>query len=181
MLRETSLETSMNRQEMMRIVIKMICLCGLLAGSASCSVYMAANQPKAKDLSVLESGTHRSRVIAELGAPAWSGEKDGNKVDVFAFRDGYSTANRTARALFHGVSDFFTLGLWEVIGTPTEAIFSGDEMKVEIAYGPDDRVTKTTNLLETGKAEKKAEPSGPPRKDDDSVAIADQDQGAGAK
>ncbi len=50
-----------------------------------CGVYMAANQPRQKDLSVLREGTPRSRVIAELGSPVWTGQKDGNTVDVFAF------------------------------------------------------------------------------------------------
>jgi hypothetical protein len=93
----------------------------VLFTNTGCSVYMAAKQPDAKDLSVLKPGIHRSRIIAELGAPIWSGEKDGDKADVFVFKQGYSGAARTARAVFHGTADVFSLGLWEVISTPTEA------------------------------------------------------------
>lgn len=50
---------------------------------------MAEEKPGKKSLSVLEEGTPRSHVIAELGAPVWSGEKDGNKVDVFDFTQRY--------------------------------------------------------------------------------------------
>ena len=62
----------------------------ILWTNSGCSVSMAAKQPGKKDLSVLEEGTPRSHVIAELGAPVWSGEKDGNKADVFAFTQRYS-------------------------------------------------------------------------------------------
>jgi len=42
---------------------------------AGCAVVKATNQPDKKNLSVLSVGTPRRHVIAELGAPNWSGEK----------------------------------------------------------------------------------------------------------
>ena len=63
----------------------------LLLFSTGCSVYMAAHQPKAKDLSVLTPGTQMGQVIAELGAPICTGEMEGDKADVFSFTQGYST------------------------------------------------------------------------------------------
>lgn len=119
----------------------------MLLMSSGCSVYMAAKQPRAKDLSVLKEGTPRSHVIAELGAPAWSGEKGGNKVDVFAFTQGYSAGAKAGRAFFHGAADVFTLGLWEVIGTPVESVASGTEMKVEVIYDGNDQV-KAAEVIE---------------------------------
>ncbi|MGH7830711.1 MAG: hypothetical protein ACREP8_11090 [Candidatus Binatia bacterium] len=110
---------------------------------------MAAKQPGAKDLGVLSQGTHRSIVIAELGAPVWAGEKDGNKVDIFVFTHGYSTPAKTVRALFHGTADVFTLGLWEVVSTPGEAIFSGTEMKVEVSYDEKDLVKSAKAITGT--------------------------------
>lgn len=127
-------------------------LCGVILllifgfGGVGCGVYMAAKQPREKDLSVLNPGTPRGHVIAELGAPTWSGERDGNKVDIFTFVQGYSTANRSARALFHGVSDVFSLGLWEVIATPVEGAFSGTTMKVEVTYDEREDVRLVKNL-----------------------------------
>jgi hypothetical protein len=118
----------------------------LLFTNTGCSVYMAAKQPEAKDLSLLKPGIHRSRIIAELGAPVWSGEKDGDKADVFVFKHGYGGAARTARAVFHGTADVFSLGLWEVISTPTEAYFSGSDMKVEVTYDGKDLVKSTKDL-----------------------------------
>jgi hypothetical protein len=117
-----------------------------LLTNSGCSVYMAAKQPDAKDLSVLKAGTHRGRVIAELGAPVWSGDKDGEKTDVFVFKHGYGAAARTGRAVFHGTADVFTLGLWEVVSTPTEAYFSGSDVKIEVAYDIKDLIRSTKDL-----------------------------------
>lgn len=122
----------------------------VLSVNTGCSVYMAAKQPRERDLSVLSPGTPRGYVIAELGAPVWSGEKVGEKVDVFTFTQGYSTGARSARALFHGISDVFTLGLWEVISTPVEGAFSGTEMKFEVTYNKDDQVKTAKNLTGAG-------------------------------
>ncbi len=114
----------------------------LLLLTSGCSVVMATQQPGRKDLSVLSKGVERPRVIAELGSPlSTETKKDGCKVDTFAFVQGYSTGAKAGRAVFHGVADFFTLGLWEVVGTPTEAIFSGSKVKTNVEYDKDDRVT----------------------------------------
>lgn len=131
---------------------------GLLFLNTGCSVYMAAHQPSAKNLSVLDPGTPRSQVIAELGAPVWSGEKDGNKADLFTFTQGYSTGAKVARALFHGTADVFSLGLWEVVSTPGEAIFSGTDVKVEVAYDEKDQVKSVRNIGKDDDQKKGASP-----------------------
>jgi len=124
----------------------LVCWTLLVLAMSGCAVVLAAKQPDAKDLSVLNPGTPRSMVVAELGPPAWSGVRDGAKVEVFAFVDGYSKATKAARAFFHGAADFFTLGLWEVVGTPAEAIFTGSKMKVEVVYDGRDQVVSVRNL-----------------------------------
>ncbi len=113
---------------------------------SGCSVFMAAKQPPKKDLSVLEIGTPRSRVISELGQPAASDTKDGKRVDMFVFQQGYSKGAKTGRALFHGAADVMTLGLWEVVGTPTEMVFDGAHMSYEVTYDADDRIENVANL-----------------------------------
>ena len=112
-----------------------------------CSVFMAAKQPPKKNLNVLEKGTARADVLAELGAPINSEQKDGKKVDIFSFRQGYTKGVKVCRAVFHGVADVFTLGLWEIIGTPTEMIADGKDIKVEVIYNKDDKVEQS-NILE---------------------------------
>ncbi len=124
----------------------------ILLANSGCSVFMAANQPGKKDLSVLDEGTPRVNVVAELGAPVLSEEEDGHKVDLFAFTQGYSKGSRTGRAVFHGIADVFTLGLWEVVGTPIEATATGTDMKLKVVYDESDLV-KSVEFLEGEKTE----------------------------
>jgi hypothetical protein len=114
---------------------------------AGCAVYKASTQPERKNLSVLSPGTPRSYVIAELGTPSWSGEKDGEAIDLFAFRQGYSKGAKIGRAFFHGAADVVTAGLWEVVATPIETLADGTAMKVEVTYDTGERV-KLVNYLE---------------------------------
>ena len=130
-----------------RLIGLLFVLAGFTGLSSGCSVVLAAKQPDAKDMSVLKEGAPRSHVIAALGAPAWSGEKDGAKADMFSFKQGYSTGAKVGRAFFHGVADVFTLGLWEVVGTPIEMIASGTDTRVEVIYDREERV-KTFTVTE---------------------------------
>jgi hypothetical protein len=99
---------------------------------------------KQKGFICLNQCADRSRVIAELGTPLVSEEKDGKKTDVFSVRQGYSTGAKAGRAIFHGVADVFTLGLWEVVGTPVEAVASGTDVKVSVCYDRNGKVEKVT-------------------------------------
>ena len=129
-----------------RLFVALVLSATALCFQSGCSVFMAAKQPPKKDLSVLTAGTHRARLIAEFGAPIHTETKDGNKVDVFKFVQGYSTGAKTGRAVFHGAADVFTLGLWEVVGTPTEAAFDGQDMAVQVSYDAQDKVTESVVL-----------------------------------
>lgn len=115
---------------------------------SSCSVYMAAKQPEKKNLDVvLAKGSPRDHVIAELGKPVSSVKNDkGERIDLYKFVQGYSTGAKVGRAVWHATADVFTLGLWEVIGTPTEAVFSGDEMAYEVTYDKNDNIAKVSEL-----------------------------------
>jgi hypothetical protein len=119
----------------------------LVFGLNGCAVYMAANQPDKKDLEVLKVGTPRSMVVAELGAPVQIMTRNGAKVELFSFVQGYSGLEKGGRAVFHGAADVMTLGLWEVVGTPIEgSIANGTKVAVEITYDRDDRVAQITPI-----------------------------------
>jgi hypothetical protein len=111
-----------------------------------CAPYMAATQPSAKNIDLFKVGTPRNALLAEFGAPAVTEVRNGRQHEVFRFIQGYSTAARTGRALLHGVADVATFFLWEVVGTPGEAIFSGDEMAYDVTYDKDDVVDQVTVL-----------------------------------
>ncbi|MFH1996124.1 MAG: hypothetical protein ABIJ27_03890 [Candidatus Omnitrophota bacterium] len=123
-------------------LLLMVCL-----STSGCAVVMATRQPDHKDLTCLSTGTLRDDVVAELGNPSITETNEhGDKVDVFQFKQGYSKGAKAGRALVHGVADVFTLGLWEVVGTPTEAIFSGKEMAVKVTYDKNNRIKKVDYL-----------------------------------
>ena len=118
----------------------------VMVTGSGCSVYMAAKQPNEKNLEVFSVGTPRSLVLAEIGQPQASEMKNGTRVDVFSFVQGYSKGAKAGRAFFHGAADVFTLGLWEVVGTPTEAIFTGEKVAYEVTYNASDKVEKVVTL-----------------------------------
>jgi len=126
----------------MKTIKVFIAICAILALTAGCSVFMAANQPNKKDVHVLDRGTPRKLVIAEIGAPAHSRVEEGKSCDVFSFVQGYSKGAKTTRAVFHGAADVLTLGLWEVAGTPIESAADGKVVKVEVFYDATERVEK---------------------------------------
>lgn len=72
-------------------------------------------------------------LLAEFGMPSVSEMKDGRRREIFTFKQGTVTARRAGRAVSHGVADVFTLGLWEVVGTPTELVFQGEEWRSTLA------------------------------------------------
>ena len=111
-----------------------------------CSVFMAAKQPGKLNVGLFKIGTPRSMLLAEFGLPVVSEERNGKKYEIFKFVQGYSAGAKAGRAVFHGAADVFTLGLWEIVGTPTEGVFSGDEMAYEVSYDKDDRVDSVVIL-----------------------------------
>jgi hypothetical protein len=130
--------------------VSMLVLSGsLLLPLDACSVYKAANQPSKRDLTVLTPGTHRDRVIAELGAPITSEPAAGGKKEIYTFIQGYSKGAKASRAFFHGAADVFTLGLWEVAGTPIEGAFDGKKISVSVIYDGADVVAKSETISVT--------------------------------
>jgi hypothetical protein len=67
-------------------------------------------------------------------------------VDSYVFTQGYSKGNKVSRAVFHGAADIFTLGLWEIVGTPVEIIADGHEMKIEVFYDHKEKVQTVVYL-----------------------------------
>jgi len=126
-------------------LVRMMCTACVLVFSG-CAVSMAVQQPGKKDLSVLESGTPRPMVLAELGMPVSSRWVNKRRVDLFRIVQGYSQGARVGRALAHGTADFFTAGVWEVAATPGEAYFSGENLVFEVLYDENGRVFRMRSV-----------------------------------
>jgi hypothetical protein len=113
------------------------CLIFTLTG---CSVFMAAHLPDKKNLEVFRPGVPRQVVLAEMGLPTGYEDRNGVRSEVYKFRQGYSQPAKISRAVLHGAADIVTVGLWEVVGTPTEYVFSGTDMLVLVTYNRYNRV-----------------------------------------
>jgi hypothetical protein len=64
----------------------------------------------------------------------------------FLFKQGYGKAAKFGRMMFHGVADVATLGLWEIIGTPVESGFDGNNIAYQITYDQNDNVKTVVQL-----------------------------------
>ncbi len=139
--------------KMKKLILRSMCLI-LLSSTIGCSVFMAANQPDAKDVDLFKPGTKRELILAEFGTPMNS-ETNGNGQleEIYKFTQGYSGGAKAGRALFHGVADVFTLGLWEVLGTPIEGGFDGDEMSFRVTYDERKTIVSVTPLNKEAKEE----------------------------
>jgi len=130
---------------MIQLRITMVMVLSLLF-IPGCSVYMAAHQPDKKDVGLFAVGTPKNLLISEFGNPTATTTKDGKTVDIFSFVQGYSTGAKVGRGLAHGAADVLTLGLWEVVCTPTESAFDGDKMVYQVTYNDDDIVENVVVL-----------------------------------
>ena len=136
----------------------------LAATSTGCAVVMAAKQPDYKNVDLVKVGTPRGALLGEFGHPtATDTRPNGDRCDVFSFTQGYSGGAKAGRAFVHGVADVLTLGLWEIIGTPTEAVFSGSTVGYETCYDKEDRVKQVILLTpdNDGRGPKNVGPANP--------------------
>ena len=121
---------------------------------SGCSVYMAASQPTKKDLAILNAGTDRGYVIAELGAQVVSELTNDGRKEIYTFVQGYNKVSKVSRAAFHGVADVASIGLWEVIGTSVETAYSGEKISVRIIFDNEGKI-KESKVLSVDKTTKK--------------------------
>ena len=131
---------------------KLLLLLILSQTLTACAVYMAANQPDAKNTSLFMNGTDRHQLLAEFGNPQFTEiDDDGKKREVFVFTQGYSAGTKFGRAIFHGAADFFTLGLWEIIATPLEGYFDGNKKAFEVIYDANGKIEHISPIKGTNK------------------------------
>jgi len=127
---------------MMRILSLIFPILLIMSMTQGCSVVKATSGPESKDLSVLEKGTDRYEVIAELGQPLMTeNDEDGHKVDLFKFMQGQNAAAKAGKGVVYGVMAVGTLGLSEVFTSPLEgSVGSGAEMQIKVVYNDQNRV-----------------------------------------
>lgn len=126
----------------------------VIVSSQGCSVYLASHQPDKKDLTVLERGTPRQDVAAELGAPIWSENRNKDTAEIYKFKQGYSKSVKLGRTLFHAIADVVSLGVWEIPGTLIEKVgLHGTDMTAKVSYDAEGRV-QTSELFDATKSDR---------------------------
>ena len=116
----------------------------MLALTSGCATSTILGRPPEKNLAGINTGASRGMVLAELGAPAYTKEINGEKQDIFSFDKGVNGGEKFIRGLLHLVADFLTVFLWEIIAWPAERIAAGPNTKIEITYDKSENV-KTVN------------------------------------
>ncbi|MDJ0947146.1 MAG: hypothetical protein QNJ30_27145 [Kiloniellales bacterium] len=104
----------------------------LLSG---CSVGMAAAGTEDPNLAVCKAGATRLDIERELGGPRDTTQHDDGSLEcVYEYEIGNEPS--PGRAVVHGTLDVLTFGIWELVGTPIEAL-QGTKYEMTVVYGPD--------------------------------------------
>lgn len=115
-----------------------VVLAGLIMSALpGCSVHMAATGPREPNLNVVQRGAFRAVVEAEMGPPVSVLKYDMGEACTYQYELG--RAPDMGRAMIYLVFDIFTLGLWELIGTPLEKSL-GEKHKMVVFYNQDNEV-----------------------------------------
>ena len=106
----------------MLLLIRIALIAIILPSLSACSVVMAANGSGVDPKELSECKT-RSCLIADGPVPIDHVKNKQGKLSSENFRATMPTGS-AARAAMHGLLDVSTLGIWEVAGTPIEAVKS---------------------------------------------------------
>ena len=113
---------------------------------SGCAVHMAATQPSAKPTQLFRVGTPKEKLIANFGAPTSTIVRNGTTYDVYTFTNGSNGGTKVFKCLLYGVCDLATLGITEVLFTPTECALRSRDKAYEVSYDADGRVASVVCL-----------------------------------
>ncbi len=130
--------TSASKTLVLSVSILLLGLCSMT--SMGCSIGINLTQPARKNLGVFQPGTPRENIVAEIGEPAWSGERQNQKKEIFAFKPGRYVLDKAGRTFLYLIWDLGTLGFAEILTTPAEVATRSRVRQMEVIYDPDMRV-----------------------------------------
>ena len=124
----------------------------LLCAISGCSVYMEATRPSPIDLEKFRPGDSRTSVMEELGSPVDTSKgAGGDSCDLYLlYLRGYGTAGKVPIAIVESAADFFTIGLAEIVLSPTEAVTRNEKRPVWFCYQNDALLSVTPKSAESG-------------------------------
>ena len=124
----------------------MLLVMGVVLATSGCAVHMAATQPSSKPTSLFRVGTPKEKLIAYFGAPTSTIVRNGVTYDVYTFTNGSNGSTKFFKCLLYGICDLATLGITEIIFTPTESALRSRDKAYEVSYDADGRVATVVCL-----------------------------------
>lgn len=126
----------------MNQTIRIILLSLFSISIAACSVVMAAKDDGGVEPKSLSKCKDRNCLISNRATPISHKSSKKNVMTSEVFRANMPTGS-AARAAMHGLLDVSTVGLWEVVGTPIEAVKNKKKSYVvDVAYANDGQTIK---------------------------------------
>lgn len=122
----------------------LVSVCAATLLLSGCSVQMASRIQQSHQGSTLSFGRDRAYVISQIGQPIKTETRNNRIVDTYELQRN-SRGWGYFRAGLYGFLDFFTVGLWEIIGTPLESFIQTNE-QVTIEYDENSQIFKVHYL-----------------------------------
>jgi hypothetical protein len=121
---------------------------------SGCSVYMESTRPTPVDLKKFSPGDPRASVTKELGSPVTTSKGAGDtSCDMYLlYVRGYGAAAKVPIAVVEAAADFFTIGLAEIVLSPTAAVTRNEKRQVWFCYQNDALSSVTLKTAEDGKS-----------------------------
>lgn len=117
---------------------------------------MEATRPTPVDLSQFTPGQSRAAIIEQTDVPVTTTKAaNGESCDLhLLYLHGYGTAVKVPIAVLEGAADFFTIGLAEIILSPTESLTRNEKKPVWFCFKNDllTSVTVASSQTETAAA-----------------------------
>jgi hypothetical protein len=112
---------------------------------------MENTRPTPVDLTKFSVGTAREDVLAQEGAPiSTTAHGDGTSCDLYRlYTKGYGEGGKIPISVAETAADFFTLGLAEIVLTPTEAATKNDLHPVDFCYYKNQKLASVSERPES--------------------------------
>ena len=119
-------------------------LLGMVASTSGCSVGMALSGDENPDLTVCRVGSQKSDIDRQLGPPTSVRTlPEGGQTCTYEYEIGDEPS--AGRAVAHGAMDVLTFGLWEVVGTPVEAL-QGQKYQMTVTYDAEGKAKEISTI-----------------------------------
>jgi len=117
---------------------------------SGCSVYMESTRPTPVDLATFHPGDSRTSIVEQFGAPVTTTyDARWKSCDLYLlYITGYGDAGKLPIAIAEGAADVFTLGLAEIVLSPTEAATRNEKKPVWFCYKDQSLLSVTPSSVE---------------------------------